>query len=122
MKDIKKYLEDDQINSGIDETIAKQTNDHNQFNEKEDKNIYKNSAIIKHQKETNHVIDWQNSQIVWSDSIPHKLLIKESLIIKAYEPEMNRTTHFVPLFLSYSHAVFNISYTYNVHSIFSPSF
>ncbi len=54
---------------------------------------------MKHQKETNHVIDWQNSQIVCSESNPHKLLIKESLIIKAYEPEMNRTTHSVPLYI-----------------------
>jgi hypothetical protein len=27
------------------------------------------------------------------------LLIKESLMIKAYEPELNRTTHSVPLYI-----------------------
>jgi hypothetical protein len=39
------------------------------------------------------------TQLIWSDNNPHKLLIKESLIIKAYEPELNRTTHSVPLYI-----------------------
>jgi hypothetical protein len=59
----------------------------------------KNSAISKHEKEFNHKMDWGMSQVIWSDSTSHKLLIKESLIIKAYEPELNRTTHSVPLYV-----------------------
>jgi hypothetical protein len=47
----------------------------------------------------NHKIDWDKSQIIWSDNTPHKLLTTESWIIKAYEPELNRATHSVPLYV-----------------------
>jgi hypothetical protein len=57
------------------------------------------SAVAKHLKEKKHIIDWKNTQIVWTDNEPHKLLIKESLVIKTYEPELNRTTHSVPLYI-----------------------
>jgi hypothetical protein len=66
----------------------------NENNEKDN-----TSAVTKHQKEKNHKIDWKNTQIVWTDNEPHKLLIKESLIIKTYEPELNRTTHSIPLYI-----------------------
>ena len=45
----------------------------------------------------NHQIDWANSQAVCTESDKYKLLIKESLLIKAYQPELNRTTHSIPL-------------------------
>ncbi|CAF3661981.1 unnamed protein product [Rotaria sp. Silwood1] len=57
------------------------------------------SAVSRHVSEMKHKIDWENCQVIWSDSTPHKLLIKESLIIKAYEPELNRTTHSIPLYI-----------------------
>jgi hypothetical protein len=57
------------------------------------------SAVAKHLKEKKHVIDWKNTRVVWTDNEPHKLLIKESLVIKTYEPELNRTTHSVPLYI-----------------------
>ncbi|CAF1450959.1 unnamed protein product [Rotaria sordida] len=43
------------------------------------------SSITQHEKETGHHMDWSNFQ--------------ESLLIKAYEPEPNKTTHSVPLLL-----------------------
>ena len=42
-------------------------------------------------------MDWKNFRIVWRDSNVYHLLIKESLVIRAYEPRLNRTTHSVPL-------------------------
>jgi hypothetical protein len=57
----------------------------------------KSSAIYKHQKDMNHHIDWNNSEVVCSEGNSYKLLIKESLIIKAFKPVLNRTTHSVPL-------------------------
>ncbi|CAF4376750.1 unnamed protein product, partial [Rotaria sordida] len=41
------------------------------------------SSITEHEKETGYHMDWSNFQ--------------ESLLIKAYEPELNKTTHSVPL-------------------------
>ncbi|CAM4848387.1 unnamed protein product [Rotaria magnacalcarata] len=57
------------------------------------------SAISKHQYDMKHSIDWNGCQIVWSDNNSYKLLIKESLIIKAYQPSLNRTTHSTPLYI-----------------------
>lgn len=42
------------------------------------------TAIDKHRKQANHKIDSENAQLIWSDNNPYKLLIEESLIIKAY--------------------------------------
>ena len=36
-------------------------------------------------------------RILWRDNISYRLLIKESLVIRAHEPVLNRTTHSVPL-------------------------
>ncbi len=55
------------------------------------------SAVKQHEEETGHRIDWKNFHVVTQDNHPYRLLIKESLLIKAYEPELNRTTHSVPL-------------------------
>lgn len=57
------------------------------------------SAVEKHVLETRHRIQWENTKILWTDNQPHKLLIKESILIKAHEPAMNRTTHSVPLYI-----------------------
>ena len=42
-------------------------------------------------------MDWNSFRIVWRDNNVYRLLIKESLIIRVYEPRLNRTTHSVPL-------------------------
>ncbi|CAF2999044.1 unnamed protein product [Rotaria sp. Silwood2] len=58
-----------------------------------------NSALADHQRETRHSIDWENYKILWRDNLPHRLLLKESLVIKAHQPALNRTTHSVPLLI-----------------------
>ena len=55
------------------------------------------SSIKQHEKETGHHMDWNNFRVVWQDNHPYRLLIKESLLIQAFEPELNKTTHSVPL-------------------------
>ncbi|CAF3427539.1 unnamed protein product, partial [Rotaria sp. Silwood2] len=72
-------------------TTRASTNDTNN-----DKKIDK-SSIFQHEKETGHRMDWSNFQVVWQDNHYYRLLIKESLLIKAYESELNKTTHSVPL-------------------------
>ncbi|CAF3405116.1 unnamed protein product [Rotaria socialis] len=54
-------------------------------------------AVQQHQIETRHQMNWDNFRIFMQDNHYYRLLIKESLLIKAYEPELNRTTHSVPL-------------------------
>jgi hypothetical protein len=46
------------------------------------------------------MIDWKNTRAIWTKNEPHKLLIKESLLIKTYEPELNRTTHSILLYIN----------------------
>jgi hypothetical protein len=75
------------------------TEDINRSPSKVNKICLGKSAIEKHHIETKHDIDWENVELLWSDSNPHKLLIKESLMIKAYEPELNRNTHSIPLYI-----------------------
>ena len=57
------------------------------------------SSLAQHEKDTGHHINWADFQVVWGDSHPYRLLIKESLLIQAYKPELNRTTHSVPLLI-----------------------
>ncbi|CAF1484669.1 unnamed protein product [Rotaria sordida] len=65
-------------------------------NTNNDKKIDK-SSIHQHEKETGHRMNWSNFQIVWQDNHYYRLLIKELLLIKAYEPELNKTTDSVLL-------------------------
>ena len=55
------------------------------------------SSIAEHEGTTGHNMDWNSFRIVWRDNNVYRLLIKESLIIKAHEPRPNRITHSVPL-------------------------
>lgn len=55
------------------------------------------SAPFRHEKENNHHMNWKDFQIVWKENNPYKLLLKESLVMKAYQTPLNRTTHSVPL-------------------------
>lgn len=57
------------------------------------------SALAEHRNSTGHQIDWSEVRILWRDSVAYRLLIKESLIIRAHEPILNRTTHSVPLLI-----------------------
>ena len=57
------------------------------------------SAIQKHLMETGHTMDWDDAKLLWSASNPRKLLIKESLVIKAHDLLLNRTTHSLPLYV-----------------------
>ena len=55
------------------------------------------SALGQHEKDTGHHMNWKDFRVVWRDENPYRLLVKESLIIQAFKPELNRTTHSVPL-------------------------
>jgi hypothetical protein len=55
------------------------------------------SALSKHEKDTGHHINWKDFRVIWRDENSYRLLVKESLVIQAYKPELNRTTHSVPL-------------------------
>ena len=37
---------------------------------------------------------------MWRDNNSYRLLIEESLVIRAHEPQLNRTTHSMPLLVS----------------------
>ena len=53
--------------------------------------------LSQHENNTKHSIDWSNFRIVWQDNNSYWLLIKESLLIQAFRPELKRTTHSIPL-------------------------
>jgi hypothetical protein len=55
------------------------------------------SSISRHEQQTGHHMDWDRFKVVWQDSNSYKLLAKESLVIKAYDTPLNRTTHSVPM-------------------------
>ena len=42
-------------------------------------------------------MNWNNFRVVSQDNHPYRLRIKESLLFQAFEPELNKTTHSVPL-------------------------
>ena len=71
----------------------------NHIHSKDNKEYLTKSSIEKHHVETNHKIDWENTKVLWPENNPRRLLIKESLMIKAYESELDRTTHSVPLYI-----------------------
>ncbi|CAF1357575.1 unnamed protein product, partial [Didymodactylos carnosus] len=56
-----------------------------------------NSALEKHAHDSFHKIDWDNWRIVDRDNIEYRLLIKESLFILAFKPNLNGTVRSVPL-------------------------
>ena len=55
------------------------------------------SSLAEYEKNTSHHIDWRNTRVLWRDNNPYRLLIKESLVIRAHETQLNRTTQSVPL-------------------------
>ena len=60
------------------------------------KKVDTSSSIAEHEETTGRHMDWQNFRIVWRDNKVYRLLIKDSLIIRAHEPWLNRSTHSVP--------------------------
>ena len=71
--------------------------DHTTKTKERTKNVDSSSSIAEHEESTGHQMDWKNFRVVWRDSNVYRLLIKESLVIRAHEPRLNRTTHSVPL-------------------------
>lgn len=69
--------------------------------EKTDNDIVSSStsALTDHANNTGHRIDWAQVRILWGDHNPRRLLVKESLVIQAHQPRLNRTTHSVPLLI-----------------------
>jgi hypothetical protein len=55
------------------------------------------SALSKYEKDTGHHINWKDFRVVWRNENSYRLPVKELLVIQAYKPELNRTTHSVPL-------------------------
>ncbi|CAF1335161.1 unnamed protein product [Didymodactylos carnosus] len=54
------------------------------------------SALQKHVEDTSHSIDWQNWRIMDRDKVEYRLLVKESLLIASFNPDLNRTVRSVP--------------------------
>ncbi|CAM4842855.1 unnamed protein product [Rotaria magnacalcarata] len=57
------------------------------------------SAPFQHEKQHGHRMNWAGFKILSTDANSFKLLIQESLVIKAYAPKLNKTTHSVPLII-----------------------
>ncbi|CAF1599423.1 unnamed protein product [Didymodactylos carnosus] len=54
------------------------------------------SARLKHVKEYQHHINWNNTKILDKDSKSYRLLIHESLAIKRFQPQLNFTVNDAP--------------------------
>jgi hypothetical protein len=54
------------------------------------------SDLSKYNEDTGHRTGRKDFRVVWRYENLYRLLIKESLLIQAYKPELNRTTHSVP--------------------------
>ena len=72
-------------------------NGSNEERKRQSRSLFSRRTREEHEKNTNHHIDWRNTRVLWRDNNPYRLLIKESLVIRAHEPQLNRTTHSVPL-------------------------
>jgi desulfoferrodoxin (superoxide reductase-like protein) len=57
------------------------------------------SSLAQHEKDTGHHINWVDFRVVWGDNHPYRLLIEESPLVQAHQPELNRTIHSVPLLI-----------------------
>ena len=57
----------------------------------------KQSAVSDHLLECNCLIDFDHFDILASDANRFRLLIKESLLIKRYQPQLNKTIKSFPL-------------------------
>ena len=57
------------------------------------KDVDNSSSIAEHEETTGHHMDWKSFRIVSRDNNVYRLLIKDSLTIRAHEPRLNHTTH-----------------------------
>ena len=55
------------------------------------------TGISRHEQQTGHKMNWESFKVICQDSNRYKLLLKESLVIQAYETKLNLTTHSVPM-------------------------
>jgi hypothetical protein len=78
---------------------AQRPNSRNNQNNKHHQISIIKSSINEHQKQTGHQMDWEGFKIVCHETHKQKLLIKESLVIKGYDTQLNKTTHSVALIL-----------------------
>ncbi|CAF1159844.1 unnamed protein product [Didymodactylos carnosus] len=62
-----------------------------------DSSVKTRSALLKHELDTEHSIDWTSWRILAKDSSSYRLLMQESLAILDKQPELNRTVCSVPL-------------------------
>jgi hypothetical protein len=53
------------------------------------------SALSKHETDSGHSINGKIFRVVSRDENPYRLLIKQSLLIQAYKPELNQPAHSV---------------------------
>ena len=81
------------LKNKINTTTTATTTSNNKINLDEEAT----SSIKKHIIETGHNMDWINFNVVCQESHHYRLLVKESLLIHAYQPELNKTTHSIPL-------------------------
>jgi len=66
------------------------TNNENRTNSAE-------TSISRYEQQTGHHMNWEGFKVVWQDSNSYKLLLKEFLVIKAYDTPLNLTRHSIPM-------------------------
>ena len=77
-------------------TTSRITTDHSRRRQ-DNEDQWTSSALISHAQEAGHHINWSDFKVVCQDNNPCRLLIKESLLTQPFQPELNRTTHSVPM-------------------------
>ncbi|CAF1943380.1 unnamed protein product [Rotaria magnacalcarata] len=82
------------VRYGIDPTPINQQTISDTIEEKTNIN---HSALMKHAHEYQHQINWKETKILDKDTKPYRLLVRESLLIKQFQPILNRTVNSVPL-------------------------
>ena len=51
---------------------------------------HSNNIVLKHVRDTNHAINWENSKMVFSSNDPYQMLVVEAALIKSL-PNFNST-------------------------------
>ena len=81
----------------VTNTNGDRQSDHTTKTKERTKNVDNSSSIAEHEESTDHQMDWKNFRVLLRDSNVYRLLMEESLVIRAHEPGLDRTTHSVPL-------------------------
>ena len=87
---IEKNLQKDVIQQNLT-TITLVDNSNNTQNAK--------SALAKHYLSTGHIFSHTDFQIILSDQHRYRLTVKESLLIRQRDPQLNRTERSLPLYI-----------------------